>query len=167
MNSRRYIFIFLLSFEITALFSQQLSHQVLVPVAGVASQSSLNYAQTGGETAVEIIAGSGFVLSQGFQQPGILSLPVKEKPEGTGIKVYPNPASDLLKVEFFSDEGRSFVVDILNVAATVLLSERINFPVKNWFVREINIEGLMKGTYLVRVVSHDGFINRSFIIQKQ
>ncbi len=53
------------------LFSQQLSHQVLVPAAGVASNGTLSYSQSVGETAVEIITGSGFILTQGFQQPAI------------------------------------------------------------------------------------------------
>lgn len=166
MNTKRLTLIFLLSFAFVAVYSQQLSHQVMVPVAGVSSQSSLNYTQTGGETAVELVSGHGFVLSQGFQQPGIQAAAVKEKSLGTGVKVYPNPAEDFIKVEFIIDAGRSFSIDIINVAGTVLLNEKISFPVKHWFVREINIEGLMKGTYVVRVASHDGFINQSFIIQK-
>jgi hypothetical protein len=37
------------------MFSQQVSHQVLVPAAGVTSAGAINYSQTIGETVVEIL----------------------------------------------------------------------------------------------------------------
>ena len=166
MNVKASFLIFLLTFAVFTSFSQQLSHQVMVPVAGIISGNDVSYTQTGGETAVEIISGSGFVLSQGFQQPGIHSVPARENPKGNGVNVYPNPARDFINVEFFGEAGRSFRIDILNMAGTVLLSEKIGFQVKFWIVKEINITDLMKGAYLVRVASHDGNIKRTFIIQK-
>lgn len=166
MNRKGLLLIFLLTYTAGEVLSQQLSHQVLVPVAGVSSGPTVNYTQTVGETAVEIISAPGFVLSQGFQQPGIHVVPGKENPEGNGVSVYPNPARDFIKAEFFGDAGRSFRIDILNIAGTVLISEKISFQVKHWFVKEINIADLMKGTYLVRIASDDGLIKRTFIIQK-
>ena len=165
MSSRRSILIIFLSFAGGMIFSQQLSHQVLVPVAGVVSGSALNYSQTIGETAVEVVSGSGFVLSQGFQQPSI-KFRSKEVPQGDGVNVYPNPAEDFIKVEFFGEAGRAFQIDILNIAGTIMIIEKLNFQVKHWFIKEIAISHLIKGTYLVRVSSHDGYIHRTFIIHK-
>lgn len=166
MNIKGSILIILLSFAFRSSFSQELSIQVLVPVAGVISGTSLNYSHTIGETAVEIVSCSGYVLSQGFQQPGIKVIPGKVKPEGTGVNVYPNPATEKIKVEFFGEAGRSFRIDILNIAGTVMLTEKINFQVEHWYTKELIVSDLIKGTYLVRVASHDGFVNRTFIIQK-
>jgi len=41
-------------------YPQQLSHQVLVPAAGLATSGEINYSQTIGETAVELIGSAGF-----------------------------------------------------------------------------------------------------------
>jgi hypothetical protein len=89
------VLILLLLFPATTGFSQQLSHQVLVPASGLAISGVINYSQTIGETAVEMINGSGFILTQGFQQPGIKNL-ADPAPAGTGVDVYPNPATDFL-----------------------------------------------------------------------
>ncbi len=165
MSVKRPALTIILSFACGIILSQQLSHQVLVPVAGILSGSAMNYSQTVGETAVEVISGSGFILSQGFQQPSI-KVRSKEEPQGDGVNVYPNPAEDFIKVEFFGEEGRAFQIDVLNIAGTIMITEKLNFQVKHWFVKEITISHLIKGTYLVRVSSHDGYIYRTFIIQK-
>src|SRR5450759_4543400 len=72
----------------TNLLSQELSQQVLVPVAGVSSTASINYSQTIGETAVEIIGCPEYTFTQGFQQPRMTFLP-GIVPAGTGVDVYP------------------------------------------------------------------------------
>lgn len=93
------------------LFSQQLSHQVLVPLAGVTSAGGINYSQTVGETAIEIISCSDFILTQGFQQPCIMILPAILQ-EGNGVAVYPNPAIDNVTIKLFGDISRDFLIDI-------------------------------------------------------
>src|SRR5450759_966894 len=80
------------------LFSQQLTQQVLVPVAGIASTSSVSFSQTIGEAAVELVSSSDFILTQGFQQPGVKL--VWEPPHvGNGFNVYPNPATDHITIK--------------------------------------------------------------------
>ena len=58
-----------------------------------------------GETAVEIIGSSDFILTQGFQQPG-MKISSEIKPEGNGVEVYPNPATDYINIKFFGDDAR-------------------------------------------------------------
>ena len=89
INGTKVLMLFLLV-SWTNVFSQQLSHQVLVPVAGLASTGSVNYSQTIGETAIVIVSSGDFLFTQGFQQPGIKKLP-ENPPAGSGVKVYPNP----------------------------------------------------------------------------
>lgn len=146
-------------------FSQQLSHQVLVPLAGVVSGSNLSYSQTVGETAVDIVGCSEYIFTEGFQQPGIK--PANETPpQGTGVKVYPNPVSDFLTIELFGETARTFRVDIINVSGTVVMTERRSFSDKFWFREPQNIKDLIKGFYMVRIISEDRMINRTFKIEK-
>jgi hypothetical protein len=146
-------------------FPQQLSHQVLVPAAGLAVSGTLNYSQTVGETAIEIISSAGFVFTQGFQQPGIKFSPV-EIPPGTGIEVYPNPVMTDLTVKLFGETSRKISIEIINLTGTTVISETISFPDNYFLEREIPVGGLFKGIYFVRITSSDKLIRRTFKIQK-
>jgi hypothetical protein len=147
------------------LFSQQLSHQVLVPVAGVMLAGSINYSQTIGETAIEIISSSGFEFTQGFQQPRITFIP-NIIPPGNGVDVYPNPAIDNVTVKLFGETSRDLRIDLLTVAGMVAISEKVSFTDKYYLEKVINIGHLNKGIYFIRIFSTDKIINRTFKIEK-
>jgi hypothetical protein len=147
------------------LLSQQLSHQVLVPGAGVIFTGSVSYSQTVGETAVEIVSSPGFVFTQGFQQPGIKVM-FETPPPGNGVKVFPNPASDLIKVELFGEFARSFRIELVNITGTIVRSEKIAFNGQFWHIKELPVGDLLNGLYFVRVMSDDMLINRIFKIEK-
>jgi hypothetical protein len=146
-------------------FSQQLSHQVMVPAAGIAVSGQLNYSQTIGETAIEIIGCSGFEFTQGFQQPGIknYSEPI---PQGNGVDVYPNPAINFISVKLFGDVARKFRIDVINISGRIVSSEAINFITRYHYIMQIEAGNLLRGLYFVRVVSEDGLISRTFKIEK-
>jgi hypothetical protein len=146
-------------------FSQQLSHQVLVSVAGITSTTSINYSQTIGETAVEIIGCTEYTFTQGFQQPGI-KFSKENPPPGNGVKVYPNPISDFVNVELFGSASRAFRIDIINISGTIVRTEKIDFTGPYWHVQQFAFDELSRGLYFVRIVSDDGLISRTFKIDK-
>jgi hypothetical protein len=157
--------IFLLLASQGNLIAQQLSHQVLVPVAGIISTGDFNYTQTGGETAVEIISSPDFVFTQGFQQPGI-KYSKEDVPAGNGVKVYPNPVTDYLYIELFGSGARSFRIDIINLTGTIILNEKLDFNEQFWHREPFSFDKLSIGLYFVRIISDDGIINRTFKIEK-
>jgi hypothetical protein len=160
------VFIFCLLGIPATLFSQELSLQVIVPLAGLASEKSISYSQTVGETAIEIIGCSGFVFTQGFQQPGFIVRTDDVWPKGTGVKVYPNPVTDLVTIELWGESAITFRVDIININGNIVMSERKVFNVKFWNKDPLNVENLIRGFYLVRVYSEDGILYRTFKIEK-
>jgi len=129
MNNGVKVLILLLLFSWSNVFSQQLSHQVLVPAAGIATAGVISYSQTIGETAVEIMSNAGYDLTQGFQQPSI-KISSDVIPEGTGVDVYPNPATDLINIKLFGDVARKFRVDLINVTGTIVNSTKLSFSYK-------------------------------------
>lgn len=149
----------------TSLFSQQLSHQVLVPVAGIKMAGAIEYSQTVGETAVEIFSSSDLILTQGFQQPRKIFY-MGTPPLGNGVKVYPNPATDFVTVELFGDVSRSFRIEIISFSGTIVRTEKMVFSEPFWQIRQYPVDQLIKGLYFVRIVSEDGIINRTFKIDK-
>lgn len=164
INKIKVLALFLLVSPIT-LLSQQLSHQVLVPVAGVSSNSTISYSHTIGETAVEILSSTDCTFTQGFQQPCMKF--VKEiPPAGNGVKVYPNPVTDILKIELFGETARTFKIELITISGTIVRTEKIIFSANFWNLQEFNVESLSKGLYFVRIISDDGVINRTFKIDK-
>jgi Secretion system C-terminal sorting domain len=149
----------------TNLFSQELSQQVLVPVAGVSSTASINYSQTIGETAVEIISCPEYTFTQGFQQPIMTFLP-GIVPAGNGVEAYPNPATDIVTIKLFGQEPRDFRIDVLNIAGTIVYTENVCFTDKYYLEKAIPVSQLYKGIYFVKVFSKDGVISRTFKIEK-
>jgi hypothetical protein len=149
----------------TNVFSQQLDRQVLVPVAGLASGGSINYSQTIGETAIVIATCTDFLFTQGFQQPGIKVSPEKP-PAGSGVKVYPNPVTDFLTVELFGNETRTFRIEIINYNGTIVFTDKKVLTDQFWIKEPYNVEKLIRGLYLVRIMSEDGIIYQTFKIEK-
>jgi Secretion system C-terminal sorting domain len=159
------VFILLIILSGTTCFSQQLSHQVLVPAAGLATAGVLNYSQTVGETAVELVYTADFILTQGFQQPGI-KYTDEIPPAGDGVNVYPNPATDFINIKLYGEVARNFKIEIINLTGVIVNSMTIDFTDKYYFIQQIEVSDLKFGFYFVRVMSDDGTINRIFKIEK-
>jgi Secretion system C-terminal sorting domain len=159
------VLILLLLFSGTIGFSQQLSHQVLVPAAGLITGGSINYSQTIGETATDLMSSSGFALTQGFQQPSI-KISAQTPSSGTGVDVYPNPATDFIRIKMFGSTARNFKIEIINLTGTIISSTSMNFITSYDYIEQIDVTMLKLGFYFVRVTSDDLTINRIFKIEK-
>lgn len=146
-------------------YGQQLSNQVLLPAAGLASSGIVDYSQTIGETAIEIIGNEGFTFTQGFQQPSMKIIDTN-LPQGTGVEVYPNPATDYLQMKFFGTKARTFRVEIINLTGTILKSFEMLFITTYYHIEPVEITSLKNGFYFVRIISNDKLINRIFKIEK-
>lgn len=163
---KRGIFIFVL----VAMFgfhckSQEISHQVLVPMASIAEQPGYNVSQTIGEVVVMTIASDNYELTQGFHQPGIkIDGPVP--PQGSGVDVYPNPAIDFLQIELFGSEPSNFEVIIFGISGSVYYRKNFPCPADFWRIESIDISDYMRGMYFVRIRTSDGRILRLFKIEK-
>lgn len=147
------------------IFAQQLSHQILVPAAGVNVGGGYNYSQSIGETAVAIIVNGVFTLTEGFQQPRIV-FSLGTSPQGTGVTIGPNPASIDLYIYLWGEESRSFKISIININGTVVYSEGLNLFDNYYTVKTLSVADLVPGFYFVRIISLDGVINRSFKLEK-
>lgn len=158
------VFIILL-FSYTGLCAQSLSHQVMVPAAGIAVKDGKNYQQTVGETAVEIFKLSDFTLTQGFQQARFVKPDVGFN-NGTGVEVYPNPVVEYIEIKLFGDSARKFRIDLISFTGSVIKSQTLEFQTKYFYVERWDAGEFKPGFYIIRVVSEDGVISRSFKIEK-
>lgn len=156
------LFFTLLACEVT--FSQSISHQVLVPAAAVVLKSSISYSQTVGEPIVEIIAADGKVLTQGFQQKSLDGDKVNYN--GTGVKSYPNPVDEYVKVEVWSNQARDLRISIINFQGMLLFDTERRYSGPYQEVIEIDVSEFKSGIYFTRVISKDKAIYRAFKFEK-
>jgi hypothetical protein len=165
MGKKGILIVFFSLFAVTVTVSQQLSHQVLVSAAGVFSSKGTSYSQSIGEAVVAVIRDYDHILTQGFQQPG-LKITLGEQPQGTGVKTYPNPATDFITVELFGDSPREFHIRIFNISGNLLITDEACYYGSYWDKRRIDVSGLSVGFYVIRVESSDRKLSRSFKMEK-
>ncbi|MCU0362102.1 MAG: T9SS type A sorting domain-containing protein, partial [Bacteroidales bacterium] len=131
----------------------------MVPAAGLIVKGTYNYQQTVGETAIEIFARSPYVITQGFQQPGVKIDNIPN--QGNGVEVYPNPARDYIDIELFGTGPRTFRIEIISFAGMIVKNGTIEFTSSFNYIQRLEISHFMRGFYFVRVISSDGVINRT------
>ncbi len=79
---------------------------------------------------------------------------INPQPSTLNLVVYPNPAKDNLQVEINSDKKASLQLQVLSMDGKVIMSNSLN-AVEGSILRSINISGLQKGNYLLKVRSAD------------
>ena len=163
--TRRGIFIILFLTGIVCLRSQELSHKVLVPLASTWHGEFYHISQTIGEPVVKYLPGEEWNLTQGFQQPSII-FEQTIKPQGNGIRVYPNPVSDDLKIEMFGDLPVEYQVTVFTIDGTIYLRKSYQCDSYYWRDEVIDFRGLKRGVYFVKVESTPERISRTFKIEK-
>ncbi|MBM3419951.1 MAG: T9SS type A sorting domain-containing protein [Bacteroidetes bacterium] len=141
--------------------AQHLSHQVLVPAAGVGTCSSSHLSHTIGENAVLLFTSGSNDLTQGFQQPRVKLIPL-DQPQGTGAKVYPIPATECLNVEVYGDGARKYRILMMSISGKVVYSAELEFSDTYWYVHNIPVRHMVKGLYFVRIRCTEGRIDRTF-----
>lgn len=143
--------------------AQHLSHQVLVPAAGTAICSTAHLSQSIGESAITLLSSATNDLTQGFQQPRVRLIPL-DQPQGSGVKAYPNPATECLNIELFGESARSYSIVLMDLSGRIVYSTELDFADTYWYVHTIPVRHYVKGFYVVRVRCTKGIIDRTFKI---
>lgn len=111
--------------------------------------------------SVNTFSKGNYILTEGFQQgkPHNPPLPFMD------ILCMPNPVEDYLKVSFYVNEGLSFVIHIFNVTGMAITNYEID-NVSNKAPYLLDFRRFSKGLFLVKILSKDGKIQRTFKIEK-
>ena len=148
-----------LTLSVTGLIYAQSAN--LVGVAGD-NYSNTNYQLNWsiGETLTETYQNGTNVLSQGFHQ-NTYSVVSVENNSNIDLRVYPNPTTDLIMVDFNQCENASYVLIIIDLNGKVLHSKKLN---GNKVL--LNFATYVSGTYLLLVKQQDKLIKSFKIIKK-
>jgi hypothetical protein len=136
---------------------------VLVPAAGISESATVNLTQSIGENAVILMSSGNNDLTQGFQQPRIRNI-LNGGDGGTGIKVFPVPATDVLYVELNGQTAINYSVSLIDISGRVVYFTELDFDDSYSYRHTIPVNGFVRGLYFVRIKCSKGKIDRTFKI---
>ena len=114
-----------------------------------------------GGTAYEQVQGGGYNGSNGkwyFDNVSTVAttLSVKNNKQNVGVKIYPNPAKNILNITSDSFEVKN--VEIYNLLGKLVLFETVGN-------QNLNISALNKGVYFVKVTQEGKTITRKLVVE--
>ena len=117
-----------------------------------------------GESAITTIQNSSLQLTQGFHQPSFTITNLNELPKEIGeIKVFPNPTSDRIEMEFFFEENRKIKIQLINANSKLIWSTEIN---GSRIEQVKDIANLPNGNYFLNCLIDENQYSKTFKIQK-
>ncbi|KPK86316.1 MAG: hypothetical protein AMS27_05275 [Bacteroides sp. SM23_62_1] len=81
----------------------------------------------------------------------------------SGIKVFPNPNDGKFCVVLFSEQGRNYALSILDINGKLVYTGR--FESLDDLNKQVNLEGLGKGVYIIRIISGSFIWTDKLILQ--
>jgi len=137
----RKILVLLLSISSVFVFGQEVISN------GGASFKNGDYAIdfTIGEPIIQTVQKDGKMLTQGYHQPTLAIIEVKQIDENFSASLFPNPATSFLNIELDAFEGVSFKLQDVN--GKIIDQESITQNVTS-----LNVKNLERGVYLLKLV---------------
>lgn len=77
-------------------------------------------------------------------------LAIEEMGNKEDLRIYPNPAQDILNIEHKGKPIPGYEVELYHSNGSLLVSQKIEFP------QQLDIRGLPSGIYLLKITSPDG-----------
>lgn len=80
------------------------------------------------------------------------------------MKVYPNPAQDVLSIQFNLEEQLSFDVEMITITGKTVYSERVNDASGSYY-NAIDLSNMAKGVYFLNIRSEMGSVNKKVVVR--
>lgn len=94
--------------------------QVIGCAGSVSTIGDLVFCQTTGEVVTWTGSQNGFSFAQGFQQPHAITTETKDSRLEVGYVVYPNPASNIVHIEFTASMPTELVINLYTLDGKLL-----------------------------------------------
>ena len=148
------------------LFAQSTSPQVIASSGSFTENGNISLSTTVGETATATLSVNTTTLTQGFQQPDPSDAFVsadKLSPVDFQIKVFPNPATDYLRVEWKTNKQHEVYAELYDLVGRKII--RIKSDESTDHI-QINMQAFQRSAYLLKVYTKDRKYFRTFRIVK-
>ena len=128
----------------------QVNQEVIATSGGYNVNGNISVSWTLGETIIPTLHSQdgSLVLAHGFQQKLLVTAIEETLSDLFKIKVFPNPASDVINIQFESPVNDEIIVDILDTQGKLLKTDKIE-PAST--EKQINLQDLPGGIYYFRL----------------
>ena len=117
-----------------------------------------------GETFASVRHSDGIFTDQAFVQPDLTVVSSERSGlPGFQVKVFPNPATDFIRVEWETDKQTEVHVELYDLVGRRVTQRRSDNQVNH--IR-IDMEPFQKSAYLLKIYTNDGEYSRTFRIVK-
>lgn len=156
----------LISFLILAngsLFCQSTKPEIISTSGDYFKTTDVSLSWTLGESVSETFSSSNLILTQGFQQSHYLITSIDDiASDAFKIKVFPNPATDLINIEITSlTDSNAYYIKLLDLEGRELFSTKMNADKDH-----INMSLYPTGIYILNVSDNNMRPLQNFKIQK-
>jgi hypothetical protein len=133
--------------------AQQIKQEVIASAGGynVASGNTISISWTLGETIIPTFTSQdgSLVLTHGFQQKIVITAVEENLVNPVKITVFPNPASEMINVEFETPTDAEVSLFLLSNQGSLV--KTLQIPTGT-LTKEINMQDLPSGIYYLRLV---------------
>ena len=144
-----------------------LSPQVIASMGGFFSNEAGSLSWTMGETviATHTSAANDLYLTHGFQQPTYFLDVSAEKIKlpDFRVKVYPNPATDFIRVEWETETQKEVIVELYDLIGRRVSQKKSDDSANHI---QINMQSLQRSAYLLKVYTKDRKYSRTYRVVK-
>jgi hypothetical protein len=128
----------------------QVKQEVIASAGGYNVNGGLSISWTLGETIIPTFTSQdgSLALMHGFQQRLVITAIEENLDVITKIKVFPNPASEVLNIQFEEPVDGEIVLSILDSQGKLIKSDIIESTI---IEKQINMQDLATGIYYIRM----------------
>ena len=126
----------------------QAKQEVIASAGGYNVGGGLSISWTLGETIIPTFKSGDLILTHGFQQQVIITTVEENIDVLVDIKVFPNPASDIITIQFESPVTGEIALTILDSQGRLVKKDMIEI---NMSEKKINLQDIAAGIYYLRL----------------
>jgi hypothetical protein len=146
MMKRSIIGLFLL-FPVLAV-NAQVKQEVIASAGGYNVNGGLSISWTLGETIIPTFTNGNLTLTHGFQQQLVVTAIEENIDIAVNVKVYPNPASDVVNISFEEPVEGEIYITFLDSQGKLVKKDMIEATMTE---KQINLQELPAGVYYLRM----------------
>jgi len=126
----------------------QAKQEVIASAGGYNVGGGLSISWTLGETIIPTFTNGNLVLSHGFQQQLIVTAIEEHIDIAVNVKVYPNPASDVVNISFDEPVEGDISITVLDSQGKLVKKDMIEAAMTE---KQINLQEIPAGVYYLRL----------------
>jgi hypothetical protein len=143
-------------------FSQSVSPEVTASAGEHFTGTNAQLSWTIGETMIETFGNGSNQLSQGFHQTNLMVTAVEDLLESFQVSVFPNPATDVLNIEW-SEISAPLTLTLYEATGRQLLRQN---TIGQTVTKTLDLTAYSAGSYLLHLSNPDGKTIKTFKILK-